>query len=75
MTLKKNSYLSINTGTSISEKCYPHNRLAYSSSRANSYNTPARNNGGFFPSSNNSSSKRSSRNVSFFNFKIYCNCI
>ncbi|XP_060872401.1 uncharacterized protein LOC132946423 isoform X1 [Metopolophium dirhodum] len=68
MTLKKKSYLPINTantGTSISEKCLPHNRLAYSSSWASSYNTPARNNGGWFPSSNNSSSKRSSRNVHF----------
>jgi len=68
MTLKKKSYLSINTGTSISKKCFPHNILAHSDSRASSYNTPARNNGGWFPSSNKSSSKR---HVSFFNFKIF----
>lgn len=75
MTVKKKSHLPINTGTSVSEKCFLHNILAHSSSRASSYNTPARNNGGWFPSSNKSFSKRSSSHVSFFNLKIYCNYI
>ncbi|XP_016663421.1 uncharacterized protein LOC100569986 isoform X2 [Acyrthosiphon pisum] len=63
MTLKKKSYLSINTRTGMSENIFPHNTLAHSSPRASSYNSPARNNGGWFPSSNKSSSKRSSRHV------------
>ncbi|KAL4089197.1 hypothetical protein QTP88_024257 [Uroleucon formosanum] len=63
MTLKKKSYLSINTGTSISEKYFPHNMLTHSSSWASSYNTSARNNGEWFPSSNKSYRKRSSHHV------------
>ncbi|XP_022172569.1 uncharacterized protein LOC111035312 isoform X1 [Myzus persicae] len=62
MTLKNKSYLPINTGSSKSAKCLPHNMFAYSS-EGSSYNNPVRNNGGWFPLSNKPSSKHSLRHV------------